>query len=80
MANDLVWDKRMIRIFAENACLSEEEEIVLDDWAHGRSIASTAFRHHMSDRKINSLRKSIRMKYDRVQAHTPDLPKRNTRL
>ena len=80
MANDLVWDKRMLSLFKEVAILSLEEEIVLNDWAHGCSIINTSILHHMSERKINYIRKSIREKYDRVAVYTPELPKRNTRL
>lgn len=76
MANDLVWDKRMLQIFEENAFLTEEELIVLHDWVHGKSIVSTAMMHSMSTRKVDNLRRKIRMKYDGVQVYTPQLPKR----
>lgn len=76
--NDLVWDKRMLGAFRALACLSEEEEVVLLDWANQRSIVHTALTHHMSERKVNNIRKRIRLKYDRVQPYT-DLPKRNIR-
>lgn len=79
MANDLVWDKRMVRIFADAAYLTEEEQIVLDDWAKGKSIVNTSMMRNMSERKVNYIRKNIRTKYDRVQVYTPDLPKRITR-
>lgn len=79
MAKDLVWDKRMVRIFADAAFLTEEEQIVLDDWAKGKSIVNTSMMRSMSERKVNYIRKNIRTKYDRVQVYTPDLPKRITR-
>ena len=79
MAKDLVWDKRMVRIFADAAFLTEEEQIVLDDWAKGKSIVNTSMLRNMSERKVNYIRKNIRTKYDRVQVYTPDLPKRITR-
>lgn len=79
MANDLVWDKRMVRIFADAAFLTEEEQIVLDDWAKGKSIVNTSMMRNMSERKVNYIRKNIRTKYDRVQVYTPYLPKRITR-
>ena len=58
-----------------HACLTEEEAIVLEDWAKGRSIASTAIMHNMSERKINNIRKRIRVKYDGIQPYA-DLPPR----
>lgn len=80
MAKDLVWDRRMLHIFEEAAILTEEETIVLHDWVRGKSIINTSMMHNMCPRKINCIRKQIRMKYDRVQVYTPELPLRNTRL
>lgn len=79
MANDLVWDKRIVKAFEDAAFLTEEEQIVLNDWVRGKSIINTSMMRHMSERKINRIRKSIRKKYDRVQVYTPELPKRLTR-
>jgi hypothetical protein len=76
--NDLVWDKRMLGAFKALACLSEEEEIVLDDWAHERSIVHTSMTYHMSVRKINNIRARLRKKYDGVQPYA-ELPQRNIR-
>lgn len=76
MANDLVWDKRMLRAFEDTACLTEDELIVLHDWVRGKTIVYTAMAHSMSTRKVDKLRSNIRMKYDRVQVYTPCLPKR----
>ena len=76
--NDLVWDKRMLGVFKALACLSDEEEIVLKDWAEHKSIVHTALFCHMSERKVSDIRKRIRDKYDRIQPYA-DLPKRTTR-
>ena len=82
MAHDLVWDRRMLGAFTANAILTEEEQIVLEDWVKGESIVYTSImhpNHPMSVAKINRLRGKIRDKYDRVQPYTIELPKRNTR-
>ena len=79
MAKDLVWDRRMLEIFKAAAILTEEEEIVLDDWTKGKSIVNTSMMRSMSERKVNYIRKNIRMKYDRVQVYAQELPKRITR-
>lgn len=79
MAKDLVWDRRMVDAFKAAAILTEEEEIVLDDWTKGKSIVNTSMMRNMSERKVNYIRKNIRMKYDRVAVYTQELPKRNTR-
>jgi DNA-binding CsgD family transcriptional regulator len=76
---DIVWDKIMLRELESLASLTDEERIVLHDWGHGKSIVYTSMQHHMSERKINNLRNSIRAKYDAVQIYTPLLPKRNVK-
>ena len=72
---DLLWNSRMLGAMQAHACLTEEETIVLMDWAKGRSIANTAMMHHMSESKVNRLRKRLRQKYDGIQPYT-DLPRR----
>lgn len=79
MAHDLVWDKRMLGAFIEHACLTEEEITVLNDWAYGKSIVHTSMTQHMSNSKVNDIRHRLRVKYDRVQPYTPELPPRSTR-
>ena len=65
--NDLMWDKGMIAEFTDIACLTEEEIIVLKDWAYGKSIVQTATKYSMSDSKVSDIRHRLRLKYDRVQ-------------
>jgi hypothetical protein len=72
----------MLGAFTASAILTEEELIVLHDWAAGESIVHTSMMHPnnpMSVAKVNRLRLQIREKYDRVQAYTSELPKRSTR-
>ena len=73
--NDLLWNTRLLGAMQEHAFLTEEENIVLIDWAKGRSIANTAMMHHMSERKVDKIRRQIRKKYDSIQAYT-NLPPR----
>lgn len=47
--HDLLWDRRMLGAFIEQACLTDEEIVVLTDMAYGKSIANTAMMHHMSE-------------------------------
>ena len=74
--HDLLWDKGMIEEFTNIACLTEEEAIVLNDWAYGRSIVHTAMHQHMSDSKVNDIRRRLRVKYDQVQPKSLRLPPR----
>jgi DNA-binding CsgD family transcriptional regulator len=76
--HDILWNSRVLGAMQAHACLTEEEIIVLEDWINGKSIDNTAMMRHMSDRKVDRLRHSIRDKYDRVQPYT-DLPIRNRR-
>lgn len=73
-----MWNAVMLREFSTLACLSEEEKIVLYDWAHGKSIVNTSMIHHMSERKVKEIRHVLRDKYDAVQIYSPLLPKRVT--
>lgn len=73
---DLLWDQRMLGVFRASACLTEEEDIVLNDWARGKSVVETAMTRSMSDRKVGRIRKTLRRKYDNIQPYT-DLPKRS---
>ena len=74
--NDILWNKVALAEFRDLACLSAEEDKVLQDWADGRSVVSTAMACSMSTRQVDKLRNQIRKKYDAVQPYTPLLPKR----
>lgn len=69
MANDLLWNSRLLGAMQAHACLTEEEETVLIDWAKGRSITHTAMTHHMSTSKVDKIRKRLRVKYDAIQSY-----------
>jgi DNA-binding CsgD family transcriptional regulator len=73
--NDLLFNSKVLGAMQAHACLTEEEIIVLTDWANGRSIANTAIMHHMSESKVSRLRNRLRQKYDGIQGYT-DLPPR----
>lgn len=74
--NDIPWNKIALEEFRSLACLSDEEDIVLQDWADEKSIVDTSMSRSMSTRKVDKLRNQIRKKYDAVQIYTPLLPKR----
>ena len=65
----------MLGVFIDAACLSEEEMIVLEDWARNKSIVQTAMKCHVCERTVNRIRNRIREKYDNIQPYT-DLPRR----
>jgi DNA-binding CsgD family transcriptional regulator len=76
--DDLLWNARLLGAMQASACLTEEESIVLNDWAHGRSIANTAMNHNMSTRKVDRIRKRIRLKYDNIQPYENLPPRKKT--
>ena len=75
---DLCWNSMLLGAMQAHACLTEDESIVLIDWAHGRSIANTAMMHHMSESKVQKIRRKLRKKYDGIQPYT-GLPPRKQR-
>ena len=75
--NDIPWNKIALAEFRSLACLSDEEDIVLQDWANGESAIHTSMHHHISIRQVERYRNQIRSKYDAVQIYTPILPERN---
>lgn len=68
----------MLGAMIEHGCLSEDEQIVLEDWAHGRSVVNTAMRGSMSTRKVDKIRRRLRQKYDLIQSEC-GLPPREKR-
>lgn len=74
--NDIPWNKIALAEFRSLACLSGEEDIVLQDWADGKSVVNTSMTRSMSTRQVDKLRNQIRKKYDAVQVYTPLLQKR----
>ena len=76
--NDILWNKVALAEFRSLACLSPEEDSVLQDWADGRSVVATSMARSMSTRQVDKLRNQIRIKYDAVQIYTPLLPERIT--
>ena len=65
--NDLLFNSRLLGAMSEHACLTEEESIVLKDWANGKSVANTSIMHHMSERTVRRIRQRLRAKYDSIQ-------------
>lgn len=73
---DIEWNTIMLREFEYLACLSEEERIVLYDWAYDKYLTNTRMNHGMSETKVKEIRSRLRRKYDAIQPFTPLLPPR----
>lgn len=74
--NDILWNKIAVAEFRSLACLSEEEDTILQDWADGKSVVNTSMKRNISTRQVDKIRNQIRKKYDAVQVYTPLLPAR----
>ena len=73
--NDLLFNSRLLGAMSEHACLTEEEQTVLNDWAKGKSIANTSMMHNMSESTVSRIRRRLRQKYDGIQGYA-NLPPR----
>ena len=74
---DIEWNMIMVREFEYLACLSDEERIVLYDWAFDRNLTETRMQHSICEAKSKEIRSRLRRKYDAVQPFSPLLPPRN---
>ena len=75
--NDIVWDNVMLAEFRSLACLSSEEDKVLQMWSKDDSVVEMAFALNVSTRTVDRILSRIRLKYDNVRPYTPLLPDRN---
>ena len=78
MRKDILWNKIALAEFRSLACLTPDEDAVLQDWADGKSEVWTSMNRNMSERTIEKIRSQIRRKYDDVQIYSPLLPARKT--
>ena len=73
---DILWNSRVLGAMQAHACLTEEENLVMLDWANGRSVANTAMMRYMSTSKVDKIRRRLRTKYDGIQPYTDLLPRK----
>ena len=73
--NDLLFNSRLLGAMSEHACLTEDEKIVLQDWANGKSVAYTSMMRSISDSTVYRIRNRLRKKYDSIHTYA-DLPPR----
>lgn len=74
--NDIQWNKITLAEFRSLACLSQDEDVILQDWSNGKSVVNTSITRNISTRQVERVRNQIRIKYDAVQPYTPLLPDR----
>ena len=76
MSNQVIWTKKRLDTFAENASLSEFEERVIRTRAKGWSIVKQSIELNVSISTINKTIKKLKEKYD-IVADGEILPYRN---
>lgn len=76
MSNQVIWTKKRLDTFVENASLSEFEERVIRTRAKGWSIVKQSIELNVSVSTINKTIKKLKEKYD-IVADGEILPYRN---
>lgn len=76
MSNQVIWTKKRLDTFVENASLSEFEERVIKTRAKGWSIVKQSIELNVSVSTINKTIKKLKEKYD-IVADGEILPYRN---
>ena len=68
MSREVVWTKAVVDAFVDEACLSDEEELIIRSRAKGWTRTKQSMQYNMSIRK-----------YDEAQKYSEILPKRKTK-
>lgn len=77
MSREVVWTKAVVDAFVDEACLSEEEELIIRSRAKGWTRTKQSMQYNMSIRKIDYIIHTLKTKYDEAQKYSEILPKRN---
>lgn len=77
MSREVVWTKAVVDAFVDEACLSEEEELIIRSRAKGWTRTKQSIKYNMSIRKIDYIIHALKIKYDEAQKYSEILPKRN---
>ncbi len=79
MSREVVWTKAVVDAFVDEACLSDEEELIIRSRAKGWTRTKQSIQYNMSIRKIDYIIHTLKTKYDEAQKYSEILPKRNTK-
>lgn len=66
------WTKNILDKFIEMAMLSEEEEFIMRTRCKGWTVTQQALKLNKSEASIHRMIKSLKEKYDAVQAEDPE--------
>lgn len=66
------WTKNILDKFIEMAMLSEEEEFIMRTRCKGWTVTQQALKLNKSEASIHRMIKTLKAKYDAVQAEDPE--------
>lgn len=76
MSHQVAWTKVIVEEFVKEGLLSKDEEMILRTRAAGWTRTKQAMELGMSVATVDRIIKRLKVKYDKVQAHSPLLPPR----
>lgn len=76
MGSRFVWTKAILEAFVDEACLTEEEELIIRSRVKGWSRTKQSMQYNMSLRKVDYIIHALKVKYDEAQKTSAVLPKR----
>lgn len=69
MSREVVWTKAVVDAFVAEACLSDEEELIIRSRAKGWTRTKQSMQYNMSIRKIDYIIHTLKTKY--ISIHAP---------
>lgn len=76
MAHQVPWNKIILETFVEEACLTQEEEMIIRTRVAGWSRTKQSIELGLSMSTVDRIIKSLKLKYDNAQKYNPLLPPR----
>lgn len=70
MSREVVWTKAVVDAFVDEACLSDEEELIIRSRAKGWTRTKQSMQYNMSIRKIDYIIHTLKTKYDEAQKYS----------
>lgn len=76
MSTQVLWTKVILEEFIRLAGLTKEEEMIIRTRCEGWTITKQCMEFHMSRSKVDSIIRTLKLKYDAVEPYSAILPKR----
>ncbi len=76
MTKDIVWTKKVLETFIEEANLNPRQEYIIRARASGQTIVEQAFHLNLSVDQVNKDIRKLKELYDLIQKNSKKLPPR----